>query len=62
MPETPRESIACGVLVMEAARIASSSPGVSRSTTSRVASGVTSRGEKPVPPTVRTRSMECPSQ
>ena len=51
-----------GVLASEARRIASSRPGVGRSTTSRIASGVTSRGEKPVPPTASTRSIECPSQ
>ena len=37
------------------ARMASGMPRVSRSTTARVASGVTSRGEKPVPPVVSTR-------
>ena len=55
-PATWRESIAAGSAARPAARIASASPGTSRSTTSRVASGVTSRGERPVPPVVRTRS------
>lgn len=32
-------------------------PGASRSMTALVASGVTSRGEKPVPPVVRITSM-----
>ena len=37
-----------------AARISSARPGASRSMTARVASGVTSRGPKPVPPVVAT--------
>jgi len=37
-----------------AARITSARPGASRSITARVASGVTSRGPKPVPPVVTT--------
>ena len=44
-----------GVMRMLSARMASGMPRVSRSTTARVASGVTSRGEKPVPPVVTTR-------
>ena len=39
-----------------AARIASAMPGATRPDTARVASGVTSRMENPVPPVVRTRS------
>ena len=54
-PLTARDSIACGVLVSDAARIASAKPGASRSKTSRVASGVTSRDVNPVPPVVRMR-------
>ena len=54
-PLTARESIACGVLASEPARIASAKPGAGRSSTSSVASGVTSRAVKPVPPVVRTR-------
>ena len=38
------------------ARIASASPGTSRSITLRVASGVTSRGPSPVPPAVTISS------
>ena len=49
-----RESMAWRVLVMEYARIASAIPGTSRSQTARVASGVTSRIESPVPPQVMT--------
>ena len=48
--QTARESMARRVLVMEYARIASAIPGTSRSQTARVASGVTSRIESPVPP------------
>ena len=55
MPLTPRESMACGVLASEAARIASAMPGASRSRTASVASGVTSREVRPVPPVVRIR-------
>ncbi len=47
MPATPRESSACGVFAIESARIASAIPGASRSSTERVASGVTSRGATP---------------
>ena len=43
-----------GVIRILSARMASGIPGASRSTTAKVASGVTSRGEKPVPPVVRT--------
>ena len=57
MPATARESIQLAVCGREAARIASAIPGASRSITARVASGVTSSGEKPVPPVVRTRSQ-----
>ena len=59
-PQTARESMACGVLASDAALIASASPGAALSISIEVASGVTSRGEKPVPPTVTTRSMEWP--
>ena len=48
MPATPRESRPCGLT----SRIASASPGASRSITARVPSGVWSRGAKPVPPVV----------
>src|SRR5439155_1016397 len=53
-PATPRESIPCGVFSSDFARRASAIPGISRSITRRVASGVTSFGERPVPPVVRT--------
>ena len=42
IPATPRESIQWRVCSREASRIASASPGASRSITARVASGVTS--------------------
>lgn len=61
MPATPRESSQCRVCWLEAARIASGIPGASRSTTARVASGVTSVGAKPVPPVVRIRSQRSVS-
>jgi molybdopterin synthase catalytic subunit len=50
-----REYEAYGEMATE--RIASANPGASRSITSRVASGVTSSGENPVPPVVRMRSQ-----
>src|SRR5258706_1012113 len=53
-PATPRESMPCGVFASERARSASAMPGTSRSITRRVASGVTSFGERPVPPVVNT--------
>lgn len=57
MPAALRDRHPLGVMRMDSARIASGMPGVSRSTTSMVASGVMSRGEKPVPPVVSTRAM-----
>ena len=53
---TPRDRSANGVDARPAARIASASPGASRSITARVASGVTSRTAKPVPPVVTIRA------
>src|SRR5262249_45450864 len=53
-PASPRESRACGVRSRASARIASATPGASRSSTAAVASGVTSRGANPVPPVVST--------
>ena len=44
------------VISMLAARIASAIPGAGRSATARVASGVISLEEKPVPPVVRIKS------
>ena len=55
MPAALRERQPRGVIFMLSARMASGIPRVSRSTTAKVASGVTSRGEKPVPPVVRIR-------
>src|SRR6266487_3389343 len=55
VPATPRESIPKGVCCRLTARIASAIPGASRSITAFVASGVTSRGARPVPPVVRIR-------
>ena len=56
MTDTARESIARGVMASEAARMASAMPGARRVATAMVASGVTSRGPKPVPPVVRIKS------
>ena len=61
MPATPRESIQWRVWGREASRIASAIPGTSRSITSPVASGVTSRGATPVPPVVSTSAQPCSS-
>ena len=54
-PAMPRESIALSEVLSAAARIASGMPGATLLITASVASGVTSRLEKPVPPAVRTR-------
>ena len=43
MTDAPRESIARGVMAIDAARMASAIPGALRSATAMVASGVTSR-------------------
>ena len=51
MPAMPRESRPSGLTN----RIASASPGASRSMTARVPSGVWSRGANPVPPVLTTR-------
>ncbi len=53
-PALPRDSAANGVSAAARARRCSAIPGASRSTTSSVASGVTSRGARPVPPVVST--------
>mmetsp|Transcript_24734 Transcript_24734/g.78998 ORF Transcript_24734/g.78998 Transcript_24734/m.78998 type:complete len:204 (+) Transcript_24734:410-1021(+) len=63
-PATARESIASGSAREVSRRIASGMPRTSRCTTSRVASGVTSRGDRPVPPVESTRlhwSASCTS-
>ena len=57
IPATARESIPCGVTRILAWRIASTRPGAARSITACVASGVISRGLKPVPPVVKIRSI-----
>ena len=57
MPAALRERQPRGVMRRLSARMASGIPRVSRSTTARVASGVMSRGEKPVPPVVSTREI-----
>ena len=54
-PAIPRESIPRGVICTLAARIVSAMPGATRFMTASVASGVTSRREKPVPPVVTAR-------
>ena len=56
IPATARDSMACGVILSDSARMTSARPGASRSITDRVASGVTSRGAKPVPPVVSITS------
>ena len=56
MPAIPRERQPRGVILQLSLRISSGRPGVVRSISSAVASGVMSRGEKPVPPVVR---MSC---
>lgn len=61
MPAVSRERQACGVMAIDAARMASGMPGAMRSHTAAVASGVTSRGEKPVPPVVRTSATSAPA-
>ena len=60
-PASPRESRACGVFASESARSASAIPGATRSSTSAVASGVTSRGPRPVPPVVSTTAASSAS-
>ena len=55
-PATARDRAAIGVCRVPSRRISSPNPGASRSRTARVASGVTSRGPKPVPPVVTTRA------
>jgi hypothetical protein len=54
-PHTDRDSAPSGVIFTLSALINSANPGASRSITSRVASGVTSRGPSPVPPVVKIR-------
>ena len=54
-PATARESMARGVTLRLPTHIATGIARISRSSTASVASGVTSRGERPVPPVVRIR-------
>ena len=56
MPASPRESMADGVSLSDAARRASEMPGRRLSMRAVVTSGVISRGEMPVPPVVRMKS------
>ena len=61
VPHTARLSAANGVCSKPSARIRSANPSTSRSHTSRVASGVTSRAVSPVPPvvTIKLALTEC---
>jgi hypothetical protein len=61
MPAVPRDKIARGVFAAPAARMRSGKPGITRSRTAVVASGVMSRGPKPVPPVVKMRSTASES-
>ena len=56
VPATPRDSHARGKSGADRARSASAIPGACRSSTAVVASGVTSRAARPVPPVVRITS------
>ena len=58
---TWRDRIAVGTNLRLTCRICSPKPGMTRSPTASVASGVTSRGAGPVPPVVRTRSQPSAS-
>src|SRR5580692_1515215 len=58
---TPRESSAVGVFSAPRRRISSANPGITRSPTSIVASGVLSRGPSPVPPVVKSKLMRLES-
>mmetsp|Transcript_4217 Transcript_4217/g.14669 ORF Transcript_4217/g.14669 Transcript_4217/m.14669 type:complete len:201 (+) Transcript_4217:160-762(+) len=55
MPAAARESTAIGSLRRVSSRMTCGMPGRSFSATASVASGVTSRGDTPVPPVVSTR-------
>lgn len=52
VPVTARDSMARGVIFSSSIHMATGMARISRSSTARVASGVTSRGERPVPPVV----------
>ena len=62
MPAVSRLSMPWGVWRRLSARMASGRPGVKRSITEAVASGVMSRLEKPVPPVVAARQTFFSSQ
>src|SRR3990172_7012270 len=57
IPATALEIMACGVFLRLSGRMAPAMPGSSRSITSRLAWGVPSLGETPVPPVVMMRSI-----
>ena len=57
IPATARDNMARGVIFSPSIHMATGMARISRSSTARVASGVTSRGERPVPPAVMIRSM-----
>lgn len=57
VPATARESMARGVILRPSTHMATGMARISRSRTAKVASGVTSRGESPVPPVVMMRLM-----
>ena len=50
------DSMAMGVTLSDFVTMATTMPGASRSSSGRVASGVTSLGENPVPPVVKMRA------
>src|SRR4030043_2486534 len=61
LPATARLSIASGLFFIVTILIASVKPGIVLSITASVASGVTSRGDNPVPPLVTIRSRSTVS-
>ena len=58
VPATARESMARGVILRPSTHMATGMARISRSRTAKVASGVTSRGESPVPPVVMMAAVE----
>ena len=60
-PASARDRMAVGTVAKLRIRIASPKPGSSLSITSRVASGVTSRSDGPVPPVVITSAQSSGS-
>ena len=57
VPATARDSMARGVIFSPSVHMATGMAGISRSSTASVASGVTSRGDRPVPPVVTIRPI-----